>query len=128
MDLELFAQVTKSKDRFPHKRGTLTIEDVWDLGDDDLNYVYKTLKAELGDDDNLGGESTKEDATVRRKIAAVKAIYDYKQAQKEAAVQHAAIEQRKRLLMDALAKKKNEKLESMTAEEIEAELKELVGP
>ena len=125
MNLELFAQVTKNKDRFPHKKGTLTIEDVWDLGDEDLNYIYKALKEELGDDDNLGSVQTKEDVATRRKIAAVEAIYDYKQFLKELAMKNAAIAERKKLLMDALARKESEKLASMSAEEIKAELESL---
>ena len=43
----LFEMATRSKLRFPSTKGELSVEDLWDLSDKDLDVVYKNLKLNL---------------------------------------------------------------------------------
>lgn len=126
----LFEMASQSKFRYPYK-GMVTTEDLWDLSPSQLDTVYRNLSKELKaiDEDSLISTRSVDEGVkaneLRNKIEVVKYIFNAKQQAAELtrmAADHAAKRQR---LLDALAKKQENALESMTEDELRQALAEL---
>lgn len=122
--MEIFAKATKGKVRFEFK-GMLDTEDLWDLSLRDLDRIYKQLAAQarLEQEDSLLTAQTKANEALALKIDIVKAIVAFKleeQAAKEVAAQNA---EKKRKVLDILARKQDASLEALSEEE----LKKMIG-
>ena len=70
----LFEMATRSKMRFPSTKGELSVEDLWDLSDKDLDVVYKNLKDQ---EVKSSEESLLDDANVDPKLTAAIGIVKY---------------------------------------------------
>lgn len=117
----LFEMATRSKLRFPSTKGELSVEDLWDLSDKDLDVVYKNLKDQ---EVKSSEESLLDDANVDPKLTAaigiVKYIFTTKRKEKLAEKERINKKLTQRKYIDALSKKQDEAIEKMSEAELRA--------
>ena len=117
----LFEMATRSKLRFPSTKGELSVEDLWDLSDKDLDVVYKNLKDQ---EVKSSEESLLDDANVDSKltvaIGIVKYIFTTKRNERLAEKERLNKKLTQRKYIDALSKKQDEAIEKMSEAELRA--------
>lgn len=117
----LFEMATRSKLRFPSTKGELSVEDLWDLSDKDLDVVYKNLKDQ---EVKSSEESMLDDANVDPKLTAaigiVKYIFTTKRNERLAEKERINKKLTQRKYIDALSKKQDEAIEKMSEAELRA--------
>ncbi len=117
----LFEMATRSKVRFPSTKGELSVEDLWDLSDKDLDVVYKNLKDQ---EVKSSEESLLDDANVDPKLTAaigiVKYIFTTKRNERLAEKERINKKLTQRKYIDALSKKQDEAIEKMSEAELRA--------
>lgn len=122
----MFERATREKTRF-NFRGNITVEDLWDLTLVDLDTIYGKLEAELENlpkKSLLSGSSTqREDIEFKQSI--IKYIVETKQKEVDEATLAKANATKKEMILNILAKKKNESYENMSIEELETLVKDL---
>ena len=128
MNTNIFVTASELKFRYPYK-GMISTEDLWDLNLDQLDAVYKTLnkEAKVAQEDSLLGTECheKENSLVEMKIDIVKYIFNEKieaARKREAEVINA---EKKRRILEVLAKKQDDSLNNMSEEELLAKLEEI---
>ena len=130
MNANIFAMASMFKFRYPFK-GTINTEDLWDLNLEQLDDVYKALNKMKMDKDSQGcsllsNKSLKEyDDTLDVKIEIVKYIFEEKV---EAARKHEADiinAEKKRRILEVLAKKQDDSLNNMTEDELRKMLEDI---
>lgn len=139
MEINVFLEATRKALRFdtPAHRG-LTTEQLWDLplqttrpNQSDLEgagkVVLKALREQEEDSIVSSGRPNTLKAELELKLAVLKAIVDYKQAENAAKAAEAARASERHALRTLLLEKHAEELKNMTKEQIEARLKELGG-
>lgn len=118
---KLFEMATRSKLRFPSTKGELSVEDLWDLSDKDLDVVYKNLKDQ---EVKSSEESLLDDANVDPKLTAaigiVKYIFTTKRNERLAEKECINKKLTQRKYIDALSKKQDEAIEKMSEAELRA--------
>lgn len=118
---KLFEMATRSKLRFPSIKGELSVEDLWDLSDKDLDVVYKNLKDQ---EVKSSEESLLDDANVDPKLTAaigiVKYIFTTKRNERLAEKERINKKLTQRKYIDALSKKQDEAIEKMSEAELRA--------
>lgn len=118
---KLFEMATRSKLRFPSTKGELSVEDLWDLSDKDLDVVYKNLKDQ---EVKSSEESLLDDANVDLKLTAaigiVKYIFTTKRNERLAEKERINKKLTQRKYIDALSKKQDEAIEKMSEAELRA--------
>lgn len=126
----LFQMAAQFKFRYPYK-GMITTEDLYDLTPTQLDIVYKNLNKELKaiDGDSLIASRAADEGVaaneLKNKIEIVKYIFNEKQIAAEFARTAAANAERKRHILDILAKKQDDSLQNMSEEELRNMLNEL---
>jgi hypothetical protein len=117
----LFEMATRSKMRFPSTKGELSVEDLWDLSDKDLDVVYKNLKDQ---EVKSSEESLLDDANVDPKlttaIGIVKYIFTTKRNERLAEKERINKKLTQKKYIDALSKKQDEAIEKMSEAELRA--------
>ena len=117
----LFEMATRSKLSFPSTKGELSVEDLWDLSDKDLDVVYKNLKDQ---EVKSSEESLLDDANVDPKLTAaigiVKYIFITKRNERLAEKERINKKLTQRKYIDALSKKQDEAIEKMSEAELRA--------
>ena len=128
MNANIFVTASKCKFRYPYK-GMISTEDLWDLNLDQLDSIYKTLTKEVKasqEDSLLGTEChKKENSVVEMKIDIVKYIFEEKvetARRREADVINA---EKKRRILEVLAKKQDDSLNNMSEDELRKMLDEI---
>lgn len=129
MNANIFVTASKLKFRYPYK-GMISTEDLWDLNLDQLDMVYKTLNKEVKvtQEDSLlvtVKGRTEMDDILDMKINIVKYIFEEKveaARKREAEVINA---EKKRRILEVLAKKQNDSLNNMSEEELYKMLDEI---
>lgn len=126
MNTNIFEIATKEKYRFTYK-GTISVEDLWDLKPAQLDIIYKGLNAEkkTTEEDSLLGQRSKEEQTLLTKIEIVKYIFAAKRAESEAAQQKMANEEKKRRIMELIASKEDAALGEKSIDDLKQMLTEL---
>lgn len=118
---KLFEMATRSKLRFPSTKGELSVEDLWDLSDKDLDVVYKNLKDQ---EVKSSEESLLDDANVDPKLTAaigiVKYIFTTKRNERLAEKERINKKLTQKKYIDALSKKQDEAIEKMSEAELRA--------
>lgn len=118
---KLFEMATRSKLRFPSTKGELSVEDLWDLSDKDLDVVYKNLKDQ---EVKSSEESLLDDANVDPRLTAaigiVKYIFTTKRNERLAENERINKKLTQRKYIDALSKKQDEAIEKMSEAELRA--------
>ena len=119
--VNLFEMATRNKLRFPSTKGELSVEDLWDLSDKDLDVVYKNLKDQ---EVKSSEESLLDDANVDPKLTAaigiVKYIFTTKRNEKLAEKERINKKLTQKKYIDALSKKQDEAIEKMSEAELRA--------
>lgn len=114
----LFEIATREKYRFPYK-GQISVEDLWDLSPTALDGIYKTLnKAIKAQDEESLMNEREADPTTANMVEIVKHIFTVKrdeQRAKKAAIENA---EKRRHIMDILARKQDEALNNKSEEEL----------
>ena len=126
MTTNIFEMATKNKFRFPYK-GMISVEDLWDLNLDQLDAIYKTLNAEAKKnlEETLLTKKSSEDTVLDTKIAIIKHIFNAKLEAAEKREAEAINAEKKRKILDILAKKQADSLENMSEEDLKKMLEEL---
>ena len=122
----LFEIAVREKYRYNY-RGQISTEDLWDLPVEALGQIFKSLNEAVRktEEESLLAERPKEDEVLRNKIAIIRYIVAYKLAEKEKARKALENKQKKQQILGIISRKQNEKLESMSMEELKAMLDEL---
>lgn len=122
----LFEMATRNKMRFPSTKGELSVEDLWDLSDKDLDVVYKNLKDQ---EVKSSEESLLDDANVDLKLTAaigiVRYIFTTKRNERLEAKELIDKKRNQQLYIDALSRRKLKDIDNMSVEELEAKIAEL---
>ena len=122
----IFEAASKNKYRYPYK-GMITTEDLWDLTQAQLDMVYKALNKGVSEAQvsSLMHKVTDVDAELLNKIEIVKYIFNAKEAEAEARKNDAAKHAKKQRILDILAQKQEDALQSMSEDELKKMLDEL---
>ena len=126
----LFEKATRKAFRFPSIKGELNVEQVWQLPltsrtGFDLDSVARTINAELkslAEESFVNKGSNPKRAELQDKLDIVVHIIGVKQSESEAAEKRVARQQEVSKLEELLARKNDQALESLSAEEIQAKL------
>lgn len=126
---ELFIKASRKKYRYSFK-GVIGTEDLWDLSVENLDLIYKNLHTEL-EHLNVGESLLKRDESdetvvaIREKCEIIRYIYNVKQKEKQEAseaLERAAM--REKLLREK-ERRNDDKIISMSDEELDAALAKL---
>ncbi len=123
----LFIIASRKKFRFTFTRGSIGIEDLWDLNLLDLDKIAVALDAEI---QKAGGKTfiakrTASTTELTNKLEIVKHVIQTKQDEADIAKARRENEAKRATLNNLLERKQIEKLEGMTEEEIKKQLAEL---
>lgn len=126
MTNNLFEMATRNKFRFPFK-GTISVEDLWDLSVQNLDTVFKALNAEVkqAKEESLLAVKSDKDIILDAKIAIVKHIVSVKQNEAVQRQNEAAMREQKRKLQELIATKQDAELQGKSIEELQAMLSAL---
>lgn len=124
--MDKFEIAVRNKYRFPFK-GSITVEDLWDLSMSDLDKVYKALNADKkqSEEDSLLTTRNSESAELQIKIDIVKHIYSEKVVEKENREKAAENRAKRQRIMEILANKQDAALENMSEDELKAMLSQM---
>lgn len=122
----IFEYATRNKVRFPYK-GSVSVEDLWDLSVTELDKVFKTLNSQRkqSQEESLLNTKSKEDEIVNVQIAIVKHIVGVKLAEKEAREKTAENRAKKQKIMAIMAARDEKALENASDEDLQKMLAEL---
>jgi len=132
-EVNIFASATRKKVRFDHK-GSISIEELWDLKLADLKSVYQSLTAQLtkdGGEDNIFGDTGKSKEEIEKaellslKIEIVKQIAAVKKEENDARDKEAANKALTQKILGIKAKRADAALLDASDEELDAILKDL---
>lgn len=117
----LFEMATRNKFRFSSTKGELSVEDLWDLSENDLDVVYKNLKEQ---EIKSSEESLLDDVNVDPKLTAaigiVRYIFTTKRNEKIAEKERIDKKLKQKKYIDALSRKQDEAIENMSEAELQA--------
>ena len=117
----LFEMATRNKMRFPSTKGELSVEDLWDLSDKDLDMVYKNLKSqEAKSSEESLLDDTNVDPNLTAAIGIVRYIFTTKRNEQLAEKERINKKLAQKKYIDALSKKQNEAIEKMSEAELRA--------
>lgn len=119
-----FEYAIRNKLRFPYK-GTISVEDLWDLSVTELDSIFKVLnkKAKTEEEESLLATKTKEDEALTVQISIIKYVVATKLAEKEAKEREKEIKAENQKIMSIIAMKEDEALHNMSIEQLKAKLK-----
>lgn len=125
-NVNMFEVATRNKMRFPYK-GQISVEDMWDLSLSALDSVFKALNSQMKQvkEESLLSTKSKADETLELQIEIVKYIVSVKLAEKEAREKAAEKSVQRQKIMEIMAKKQDESLESASMEDLQKMLAEL---
>jgi len=119
MERNLFEIATRKKFRYPYN-GMISTEDLWDLPVEKLDTIYKKLtKEKKNDEEDSLLTLKKKNNDLEDCIEIVKSVVAYKLNAAEEAMKKAEARQKNQRIMELIAKKQDEKLESLPIEELE---------
>lgn len=121
-----FEFAVRNKLRFPFK-GMISVEDLWDLGAESLDTVYKTLNKQKkqSDEESLLETKTSEDVVLDVQIAIVKYIFENKVAEINARKVERERKEQKQKIMAILANKEEQELQGKSVDELRKMLEEM---
>lgn len=124
--MNLFEKATKEKWRFEHK-GIISVEDLWDLSLEDLDKIFMKLKKaqKESEGESLLSTNNTEFTLLEDKINLIKHIVSEKLEEKNRAIREKEMKEERQKIMQILSSKRNESLNNLSIEELEAKLEEL---
>lgn len=126
MEKNLFEVATRRKYRFPY-RGSVSVEDLWDLRTTELDAIFKTLNAEAKkvSEESLLELKTKEDEELSDKIAIVRHIVSVKLEEQKIREKEKANKETKQKLLAIKARREEAALENISDEQLNKMINEL---
>lgn len=122
-EVSIFETATRRKMRFPFK-GSISVEDLWDLTPDNLDTVFKTLNAEKKqvETESLLSAKSASDTELDIKIDIVRHIVAVKRSEAEKRAKAKEIKAQKQKIMEIIATKQDAALNNKSVEELQAML------
>lgn len=122
----IFEIASRNKYRFSYK-GSITVEDLWDLSVTALDNIFKGLKAKerQAQEESLLDTRTKEDMETEIKIAIIRHIVRVKQMEQESRQNARVKAEQKKKIEDVLAAKQDQALYEKSEAELLAMLAEM---
>ena len=129
----MYKEATRLKLRFPSNRGELTVEQLWDLSLNSLKNIVKSMydakKKFTKMDDELsfleGVENSEEQKLAELRYNIVKDIYTTKANENKKALSTAEKKAKKQQLLEIMQRKREQKFENMSEEELQKEIDSL---
>lgn len=123
--MDIFEKASRQKLRFPF-RGQVTVEDLWDLSVQEIDTIFKGLNKELkgAAEESLIASATVTAAqkTLQLQVEILKSIFATKTAEAARRKSLSEKQEKRKVLLDLLAKKQAGALEAKTEEELLAEI------
>lgn len=115
----IFEYATRNKLRFPYK-GSISVEDLWDLTPASLDSIYKVLNKQVKQEREESLLTVKQDTDTDLdvQIAIIKHIVTVKLQEKEARVKAVEIKQRRDELAAIISEKEAQALKNLPVEEL----------
>ena len=115
----IFEYATRNKLRFPYK-GSISVEDLWDLAPASLDSIYKVLNKQVKQEQEESLLTVKQDTDTDLdvQIAIIKHIVTVKLQEKEARVKAVEIKQRRDELAAIISEKEAQALKNLPVEEL----------
>jgi hypothetical protein len=122
----IFEVATRNKFRFAF-RGSLSIEDLWDLGLKDLDTIFKALNGQLKQEkeESLLETKTQANEELDMKIQIVKHIVQTKLEEDNLRAKAKEMKQQKQKILELIESKQNADLANKSLEELQKMLGEL---
>lgn len=119
--MNIFEKATREKIRFNY-RGTITVEDLWDLPVEALDDIFKSLNARLKESqsESLLSKKTSDNDILETKIEIIKYIVTIKLAEAEAREKAYANAAKKQKILEIIKEKQDADLKGMSIEELQA--------
>lgn len=116
---KLFENATRGKYRFSFK-GSITVEDLWDLSPQNLDTIYKALIKELKQEqeESLLSEKTKADTVLDEKISIIRYIVSVKLKEAEDKKNEKALKDQKQKILSIIADKEDSELKGKSIDEL----------
>ena len=116
---KLFENATRGKYRFSFK-GSITVEDLWDLFPQNLDTIYKALIKELKQEqeESLLSEKTKADTVLDEKISIIRYIVSVKLKEAEDKKNEKALKEQKQKILSIIADKEDSELKGKSIDEL----------
>ena len=123
---KLFENATRGKYRFSFK-GSITVEDLWDLSPQNLDTIYKSLTKELkqSQEESLLVKKTEVDAVLDDKINLVKYIVLIKLKEEDQRNKEREFKEKKQKILGLIADKQDNELQSKSIDELKDMLESL---
>mgnify|MGYP003493716625 FL=1 len=123
---KLFENATRGKYRFSFK-GSITVEDLWDLSPQNLDTIYKSLTKELkqSQEESLLVKKTEVDAVLDDKINLVKYIVLTKLKEEDQRNKEREFKEKKQKILGLIADKQDNELQSKSIDELKDMLESL---
>lgn len=123
--MNVFEYATRRKVRFPFK-GQISTEDLWDLSLENLDSIYKTLKAQVKVEqgESLLRKASPNDELLEVQIEVVTHIVNVKLAECEARQKDRERRERNARIKEIIAQKQDADSQSKSVEELEKMLDE----
>lgn len=117
---KFFKIAAKNKYRFDYK-GRITVEDLWELPVEELDEIYRNLKAQQKNqaEESLLQTVSKEDRILANKIEIVKTIVQDKLAAQEKAKKAANQKAQNQRILEIMADKQDQALKEKSLEELQ---------
>lgn len=124
--VNMFEVATRNKIRWAYK-GSISVEDLWELSVTELDSVFKTLNSQVkqAKEESLLSSKSEEDTVLELQIEIVKYIVSVKLEEKEASMKNKTNKEQKQKIMQIIASKQDESLKNSSIEDLEKMLNEL---
>lgn len=122
----IFEMAARNKYRFPYK-GMISVEDLWDLNQTQLDSIYKALNKEVkaNQEDSLMFSQTQTDLDLQAKIEIVRHIYTTKEQDAARRAEAAENAEKKRRILEILEQKQEDSLKNKSEDELLKMLNEI---
>ena len=129
----MYKIASRKKLRIQTNRGMLSVEQLWDLSKEEIGELAKSIRKRINDQKGVTGDSEldflKPSAQTEETIdeltfRILKDIYTTKQAEEDKAHRRAAARENNRKILELIAKKQDQELESKSIEELEKMLQD----
>ena len=121
MSMNIFEKAAREKTRF-NFRGSISVEDLWDLSLTNLDNLYGSITTELErlPKVSLISNDNSQRKELEFKQELIKYVFEAKKAEAEVAEKAKENSAKKQVILDILAKKQNESYENMSVENLKA--------
>ncbi|MEG1554177.1 MAG: hypothetical protein RR363_04065 [Rikenellaceae bacterium] len=122
----IFEVAAREKMRFSFK-GSISVEDLWDLSVGDLDKVFKSLNSQikLMKEESLLNTKSQADKTIETQIEIVKHIVNTKLEEANLIIKQRELSEKKQKIFSVLSAKQDEDLLNKSSEELEEMLNNL---